>query len=98
MVPVGHLASALKKGSGPLLKIFYRVQVKVSATRKSLAGCFFVNVKGCSLSGSASLDKLEKCVLSQAMKLLKQKKSWSISYKSKAISPIMLSYKWYVLL
>lgn len=35
---------------------------------------FCANVEGCGLSCSDSLDNVEMCVLSQAAKLLKQKK------------------------
>ncbi|KAH8019434.1 hypothetical protein HPB51_019407 [Rhipicephalus microplus] len=40
----------------------------------ALARCYCLNVEGCGLSCSDSLDNVEVCVLSQAAKLLSQKK------------------------
>ncbi|KAH7966468.1 hypothetical protein HPB49_016574 [Dermacentor silvarum] len=40
----------------------------------ALVWCYCVNIEGCSLSCSDSLDTVEACVLSQAAKSLKRKK------------------------
>lgn len=69
MAPVGYSGSKKGMRNDDPLPTSSEVIGALALVRR-----FCVNVEGCSLACSDSLDHVEKCVLSQAAKLLKQKK------------------------